>query len=406
MPSKPNEPPLLRDDIEATRRPFAEASSLSGPPYRDPGIFAAELEEIFFSMWTCVGHRDALAAPGSFLTREIGGESVLVVGAAEHEARAFYNVCRHRGTRLIDEPDGSGLGCIRCPYHAWSYGLDGELIAAPLMDEVAGFAREDYPLSPIRLETWEGFLFVCLDDDAAPLADQMSDFPDISRFGMPTLRVGARKQYDVAANWKLICENYGECYHCPTNHPQLNPISRFSSGGDSFEGGSFCGGPMRLNEGCTTMTLTGQTDRAPIAGLDAADHGLVRYFNIYPALLLSLHPDYVLIHTIWPVDASHSRIICEWLFSPQAAEAAGFDPSDAVDFWHMTNEQDWQICERAQKGVTSRGYRPGRYQSLEETIYFFDNWYLRRMAAVLLDDEGAGAGGAPASPAPGAPAER
>ena len=387
MPRKSTEPrPLSRADVEATRRPFAEASSLAGPPYRDAGIFAAELDEIFLSMWVCAGHQDAIAAPGSFMTREIGGECALIVRDEAGQLGAFYNVCRHRGTRLIDEAEGGALDCIRCPYHAWAYGLDGELIAAPLMDAVAGFKKSDYPLVPIRLESWEGFLFVNFDDEAQPLAHQMADFPDVSRFGMSEMRRGARELYDIAANWKLVCQNYNECYHCPTNHPQLNPISHFSSGGSSFEGEGFCGGPMRLNEGCTTMTLNGKTNRLPIAGLEPEDLELVHYFNLYPAFLLALHPDYVLTHTIWPVDACHSRIVCEWLFPPEAVERDDFDPSDAVEFWHMTNEQDWQICERAQKGVRSRGYRPGRYHSLEETTYFFDNWYLRRMAPVLLGE--------------------
>jgi Rieske 2Fe-2S family protein len=400
--------------IEATVRPFAEASPLPGPPYHEPAIFAAELERIFFDMWVCAGHQDNIAAPGDYMVREIGGECALIVRDKEGVARAFYNVCRHRGTRLVDEPSekvelggpsrsgdhgnpgrrgeptastelGAGLECIRCPYHGWSYGLDGRLLAAPLMDEVAGFDKRDYPLVPIHLDTWEGFLFLNFAADPSPLADQLADFPDVSRFRMGQMRLGGRHQYDIAANWKLVCENYGECYHCPTNHPQLNPISHFRSGGNSFDGEGFCGGPMRLNEGCSTMTLNGRSERPPIAGLAGEDLRLVHYFNLYPAFLLSLHPDYVLTHTIWPIDAGRSRIICEWLFAPEAVAADGFDPSDAVEFWNMTNEQDWAICERAQKGVRSRGYRPGRYQRLEQTIYFFDSWYLRTMGPALRD---------------------
>jgi len=322
------------------------------------------------------------------VTREIGGESVLVVRGGEGSLTAFYNVCRHRGTRLIDDSAGGGIDCIRCPYHAWSYGLDGSLVAAPLMDGVSGFDKADYPLRAIRCDTWEGFVFVNFDDDAAPLGEYLADFPDISRFTMADMRLGATHEYEIAANWKLVCDNYGECYHCPSNHPQLNPISNFQSGGDSFEGASFCGGPMRLNEGCVSMTLDGQTKREPIAGLPPEDLRQVHYFNIYPAFLLSLHPDYVLTHTIWPLAAGRSFIRCEWLFTADAVARDDFDPSDAVDFWHMTNQQDWQLCERAQKGVRSRGYQPARYQGLEETIYFFDNWYLRTMEPALSGASG------------------
>ncbi len=386
-----------RREIEATRRPFAEARPLAGPPYRDRAIFEAELEVIFSGGWVCVAHQDALRAAGDFVTREIGDESVLVVRGSDDIVRAFFNVCRHRGTRLLEASNGSGLERIRCPYHAWAYGLDGALQTAPLMDGNPGFDASRFPLAPIRCETWEGFVFVCLDDTAAPLATVLSDFPDLSAYGLADLRSGATHEYEIAANWKLVCENYGECYHCPGNHPQLNPISHFRSGGNSFEGKGFCGGPMRLNDGCTTMTLDGRSSRRPLPGLEGDELRLVHYFNIYPAFLLSLHPDYVLTHTVWPLDLDRSLIRCEWLFAAEAFAQDDFDPSDAVDFWHMTNEQDWRICEQAQKGVRSRGFRPARYQSLEETIYFFDNWYLRAMESRLLGN-GAG-GGATENPA-------
>lgn len=374
-------------ELEPTLRPFENARSLPGAAYRDPDVHAAELENLFFKMWLCVGHESALGEPGDYALREIGDESALVVQDREGVARAFHNVCRHRGTRLLDGSNGRGLDRIRCPYHAWSYGLDGELVAAPLMDGVEGFDRADYPLRPIRLETWRGFLFINFNDDAPALDTHLSDFPDIARYAIGGLRLGARREYEVAANWKLVCENFGECYHCPTNHPQLNTVSDFRSGGDSFEGASFCGGPMRLNEGCTTMTMSGRTDRSPLGGLDAQDHELIHYFNIYPTLLLSLHPDYVLTHTVWPLSTGRCRIVCEWLFAPEEVAKADFDASDAVDFWHTTNQQDWEICERAQKGVSSRGYRPGPYSALEKTVYFFDRWYARAISSFLKASE-------------------
>ncbi len=384
---------LRRAELEATLRPFAEARPLAGPPYRDPRIFAAEVETLFLKMWVCVGHQSHLGSSGDYLMRELGDESVIVTRGADGSIRAFYNVCRHRGTRLLDDGAGTGLDCIRCPYHSWAYGLDGSLIAAPLMDEVDGFDKADYGLTPVRCETWNGFVFVNFDPDAAALAECLADFPDFSRFGMDRMGLGATHEYEVAANWKLVCENYGECYHCPTNHPQLNPVSHYRSGGDSFEGEYFCGGPMRLNDGCATMTMSGQTNREPIEGLEPDDLRLVQYFNIYPSFLLSIHPDYVLTHTIWPLASDRSIIRCEWLFAPEAMDRGDFDPSDAVDFWHLTNEQDWAICERAQKGVRSRAYRPGRYQGLEKTIYFFDNWYLRSMETALLGNGGDRDGG-------------
>jgi len=387
---------LMRpEQFEATRRSFDRASPLAGPPYRDPAIFAAELERIFFGTWLCAGHQGAVREPGDFIMREVGGESFVLLRDHSGALRAFYNVCRHRGTRLLDEPSGSGLDCIRCPYHAWSYGLDGALVAAPLMEDVPDFDKADYPLRALRCETWNGFAFVSFDNDAPPLAETLTDFPDVARYGIDGMRLGATHEYEIAANWKLVCENYGECYHCPGNHPQLNPVSHYRSGGKSFEGAAFCGGPMRLNDGCATMTMDGQTARAPVDGLSEEDRRLVHYFNIYPAFLLSICPDYVLTHTLWPLAVDRTLIRCEWLFPAAACDADDFDPSDAVDFWHLTNQQDWALCERAQKGVRSRGYEPARYQGLEQTIWFFDNWYLRTMEPDL---RGNGAGGSAAAP--------
>lgn len=359
------------------RRAFPEALTLPGALYHDPAIFAREQSEIFGRMWICIGRSEDLAAPGSYLTWEQDGERLLVVRGRDDRIRAFYNVCRHRGARLVQEEAGCGLHRITCPYHAWTYASDGRLVSAPEMGE--DFDRDDYPLVQARCETAMGFIFINLEEQAEPLSRYLADLPDLSRYRLQTLGRGARVSYEIEANWKLVVENYNECYHCALVHPQLHRISDARSGGPLERGDCFSGGCMHLNPGMRSMTLTGQSDYPCIPGLDAEDHRTVHYYTVYPNLLLSPHPDYLLTHTVWPLSPGRSRILCEWFFTGEALAREGFDPSDAVEFWDVTNRQDWDLCERAQHGARSRGYRPGRYNPTEKAVWAFDDWYLKHM---------------------------
>jgi len=361
---------------EEIRKPFEQASTLPGKVFHSPDICADELDRIFGRMWLAVGREEDIPEPGNYLTCDIGPESILLLRDHDGVARAFYNVCRHRGTRLGSDGEERKLKGIQCPYHAWTYGLDGCLTAAPLMEATPGFSKADYPLVPVGLDTWEGFLFVNLDESSASLTSQIAGLPDLSRFHLSALRRGKRIAYNVAANWKLIGENYNECYHCAHVHPQLQRVTHYLSGGRSRSGPNLTGGPMTLNEGCTTMTMSGTSRRSPFPDLDPEDYRNVQYFHLFPNLLLSILPDYVVTHTVWPVGTAQSRVVCEWFFSSASMAGEDFDPSDAVEFWDVTNKQDWVLCETAQKGVQSRGYRPGRYQAGERCVHDFDRWYL------------------------------
>jgi len=362
-----------------TLRPFEEAFTLPGEVYRSREILDVELDRFFSKMWLADGRDEDLLDSGDYVVREIGPESILLLRGQDGVARAFYNVCRHRGTPLVSKEQGRGLQRIQFPYHAWTYGTDGRLSAAPLMEATEGFSKADYPLVPVRLDTWRGFLFVNLDENAEPLESQLAGLPDLSRFPLAELRRGGSVRYDVAANWKIIGENYNECYHCAHVHPQVQRVTHYLSGGRGQSGTNFTGGPMTLNEGCTTMTMSGTSSRSPFPGLAPEDSREVQYFHIFPNLLLSLLPDYVVTHTVWPVETGHSRVVCEWFFAPEAVAEKDFDPSDAVEFWDLTNKQDWELCENVQKGVQSKGYRPGRYQAVERCVYDFDRWYLEHL---------------------------
>ena len=365
--------------IRATLKEFTEASTMPGRVYWAPEVFGAEMERMFSNIWLCVGHRDQLSSPGDFLTIDIGKESLILVSGGDGAIRAFHNFCRHRGTRLMTVPGGRLRSRIQCPYHAWSYGLDGSLAGAPRMEHTPGFCKEDFPLVQVRVDTFQGFVFINLHEQAEPLAESLKDFPDLSRYDLAQLRRGASKRYEVQANWKLVAENFGECYHCALVHPHLHQLTDSHVKTDSEIGICYNGGPMVLNEYCTTLTMSGVTDRPVFSGLKPEDYRLVHYYNLYPNLLLSLHPDYVLAHFLWPLDENRTQIQTDWFFAASAMESEGFDASDAVEFWDLTNKQDWGLCETAHKGLHSSGHVPGRYHSGEVCVHAFDKWYLERM---------------------------
>ncbi|HSD55404.1 MAG TPA: aromatic ring-hydroxylating dioxygenase subunit alpha [Burkholderiales bacterium] len=367
----------LAEGLAATCLPLAEARTLPRRVYTDPEVYAAEARALFARMWLCIGREEDLPDTGSFLTQVIGDERILVLRGDDGELRAFFNVCRHRGSRLVEEPCGRLRGALSCPYHAWTYALDGRLLRAPRAEP--GFRTEDFPLTQARLDVLGGFVFVNLDHNGPALGEALADLPDLGRYRLAELRRARLVEYEVAANWKVVAENYSECYHCALVHPQLNRISDMTSG--FFQSGAcFNGGPMQLREGFTTMSMTGATALAPIAGLPEADHRLVSYYLVYPNLMLGLHPQYVLVHRAWPLAPDRTRVVCEWLFPQESLTAPGFDPADMVDFWGLTNRQDWALCERVQRGAASAGYVPGPYHPTERCVHAFDKWYAEAIA--------------------------
>lgn len=380
-------PDTIPDELYAalsnTAADFAQARTPPGRLFHDSAIYEAELETIFGRMWLCVGHRSRLATPGDFFTVDLGRESIIVTMDSAGETHAFLNVCRHRGTRVSLETSGRCRGFL-CPYHAWRYDLDGSLVAAPGMEAVKGFSKDDYPLIEVALETFRGFLFINLRghsaDGLTALADSFDDFPALRRYRLDNLVRVARHEYDVASNWKLICQNYHECYHCGIAHPQLHRISDYGQLTNAESSGKlFIGGPMAIKPGFQSMTVNGMTSRAPFAGLEGDDLRTVHYFNLLPNFLLSIAPDYVLTHHVWPRGPESVFIETEWFCQPEQLDADDFDISDAEEFWDTTNQQDWQLCQNALKGLKSAHHRPGRYHPSEDCAHRFDQWYVKRM---------------------------
>jgi Rieske 2Fe-2S family protein len=371
--------------LRKTAETFAQsAKTLPQKYFVSTEIFEAEQEKIFSRQWVLVGHQRQIAEAGAFFVPEVSGESLIVARDKNGEIRGFFNVCRHRGTRLCEEKSGHSAA-IQCPYHAWTYGLDGRLMGSPHMDDVPGFDRGDYSLHPVNLDVWEGFIFVNLANDPMPLAEWFTPLAGkFAHWNLPRLRSAKRVEYDVHANWKLMFENYAECYHCPGVHPMLSKVSPYDSAENDLTEGPFLGGFMRINKG-KSLTMSGEACALPVAGTkkeeveEAEDSQQVFYYSIFPNMLLSMHPEYVMVHQLWPQAPDRTLIVCDWLFHPDAFVRPDFKPEDAIEFWDVTNKQDWHVCELSQQGIASRAYEPGPYSSRESIPAAWDREYLRQM---------------------------
>jgi glycine betaine catabolism A len=367
--------PLDAAAVEATLQPLERASMLPPRAFTDSAVLGWELATIFGEGWICAGHVSSVSEPGAYLMREIGDQSFFVIGGEDGAPRAFHNVCRHRGSRIVEDTEGRLKRLIRCPYHAWAYGFDGALRAAPKTDGLEDFDKACFGLRSLRTEVVGGLVLVDLGGDAPDLDAHVGDLIErLDLYRLSELVRGDQRSYEVEANWKAIAENYNECLHCPGVHPELNALSD-SASGETFPGaGAWCGGSMTLNEGAETMARNGgRAPRPVIAGLPDAELTSVYYFVLFPNGLISLHPDYVMLHTLWPREPGRTEVTCEWFFEPQTVAGAGFDPSDAVDFWDQVNREDWHVCELAQKGMRSRGYSAGRYTTHEGDVHAFDS---------------------------------
>ncbi|HET8953058.1 MAG TPA: aromatic ring-hydroxylating dioxygenase subunit alpha [Solirubrobacteraceae bacterium] len=365
--------PLSADEVELTLLPLERATQLPPRSFTDPGVLAWELQHVFRRGWIGACHIDQLAGRGRYVMIELGGESVLVVADEDGLPRAFVNSCRHRGSRIVDSPEGT-VRRLQCPYHAWAYGFDGTLRNAPFTEGLEDFDRACFGLKPVRLAVVEGLVLLDLSGEAPSPAEHVGDLREhLAHHRLQDLRRGARIVYEVEANWKLIAENYSECLHCPGVHPELNRLSHYLSGESVTGPGAWCGGSMTLSGDAETMAREGGINhRPPIRGLSETDLRSVYYYLLFPNVLVSLHPDYVMLHTLWPRAADRTEVVCEWYFERATMVADAFDPQDAVDFWDQVNREDWDICALNHRGLRNRDASAGRYTIQEGDVHGFD----------------------------------
>ena len=357
------------------------ARTLPREYYTSPEIFAEEATRIHGRLWNCVGRASAFANPGEYQVRTVAGESLIIVRDRGGELHAFFNICRHRGTRLCSDERGALSETIQCPYHAWTYALDGRLIGAPHMNDLEGFDKRDFPLHQAAIAEWEGFVFVNIADDPQPFAEWIAPMLGrLERFGLPALSVGHRVRYEVKANWKLVFQNYSECLHCPMIHPELNAVLPYTSGANDLTAGPFLGGYMEIRQPNESATMSGRAcGRVLSESLGADDRRRAYYYTLMPNMALSIHPDYVNFYLLTPTSVDRTIVETEWMFNPVNEGDPAFNPKDAIEFWDVTNRQDWDICERSQLGVRSSRYEPGPYSPRESIPAAWDAEYLRMM---------------------------
>ena len=353
--------------------PDGSGCMLPAAAYLDDTVLAWERTHLFAGAWVCAGRTADLAEIGSRRAVTVGDDAVLLVRGDDARLRGFYNVCQHHAHELAPCGATSHGRSIHCPYHGWRYGLDGSLLSTPRFDAPIGFDKSEHGLIPVAVEEWRGWVMVNASGDAPPLSVFLGDLDErVADYEPERLVVGATHSYELQTNWKLIVENYHECFHCPNIHPQLCSVSPPTSGENAAgQAGFWVGGWQDLMPHAVTMSLSGESPTIPLRGLRGVARRRIDYLGLLPNLLLSLHPDYVMTHRIEPLAPGRTAVECQWLFAPEAIEQQGFDPAFAVDFWDVTNRQDWSACEGVQRGIASRGYRPGPFSTDEDAVAQF-----------------------------------
>jgi glycine betaine catabolism A len=357
--------------------------------YRSERVFALEKERIFCRDWVCVGREEELAQVNAWRVLNVLGESILLLRNREGRVRAFYNVCRHRGSRLCREgapaaaqprlPGGIAAGRITCPYHQWTYDFDGRLIAAPHLTTEAEFDPKPFSLYPVGVALWGGFIFLNLTPErATPFEKSLGPVAErTARYPLAELRIGHTIRYEVAANWKIICENYNECYHCGGVHPELcEVVPAFRDrGGANLDWAR--GIPHR--DGAYTFTTSGTTRRRPFPSLNEDERVRHKGELLYPNLFVSLACDHVAVFILKPRSATHTDIDCHFLFEQFEMAKPDFDPQDTASFWDLVNRQDWAICEQVQQGITARVHERGYYAPMEDFNLDVRRYVLERL---------------------------
>ena len=357
--------------LAAALEPLGRTRMLPREAYVDPEVFAWE-QRAFFSGWLCLGRSADLAEPRQQMAVSVGAAGVLLTRAEDGALHAFANVCRHRGHELLPCGATARKAGIVCPYHAWSYRLDGSLLAAPGFRGADDFDPGEFGLVELPSREWHGWLFVDTSGRAAGFDGHVGELESIvAPYRAETLTARAGHEYEVAANWKVIVENYQECYHCSMIHPELCRVSPPDSGENLDLAGDWVGGWMSLRDEAVTMSLDGRGAGVVIDTLPERERRTVMYVALFPNLLVSLHPDYVMTHRLTPLAVDRTRVECAWLFPHQGAEDASFDPEYAVDFWDLTNRQDWAACESVQRGLASEHAVPGLLAPDEDGVQQF-----------------------------------
>lgn len=355
--------------------------------YVDADWHAHEIELIWKKQWRHVG-RAAEFRAGTMRRLNLSGENIVVARDRDGRLAAFHNVCRHRGSELCQSEEKPLAGkLIVCPYHQWSYDLDGGLVRMPYVLETPDFDKKEHGLFPVHVREWNGFVFLCLADDPPPFEDA----PDLGaaaldNWPMADLVVGHRLVRDLDCNWKIFWENYNECLHCPGIHPELCdmvPVYRraIMAENEAADWTPEMPAPAsNLKPGARTWSMNGKTCGPEFPGLTDAQRSAGYHFvTLYPTMFVVAHVDYVRAVTLTPLGPEKTRLEAIWLFPPATLAAPGFDLANVVDFASIVLQQDGDACEMNQRGLRSPKYRSGRLAPQEFDIFRFHQWVRARI---------------------------
>nr|WP_239150037.1 aromatic ring-hydroxylating dioxygenase subunit alpha [Streptomyces sp. SID13588] len=365
--------------------PDSLIATLPGSCYTDPEVFAQEQERIFETMWFCVARASELARPGAFRTVEVGRESILVARSRDNAIRAFFNVCRHRGAKLRTEESGEVSRAFQCPYHAWTYDLTGKLIAAPNLTKMPDVGRTEYGLVGVHVREWLGYVWVCLAEEPPSFEEQvigavverLGDVEPIEHYDIDNLAVGKRIVYDVKANWKLIIENFMECYHCATIHPELTEV--LPEFADGYAAQYYVGHGAEFGSDIQGFTVDGTEGLDRIPGVSPDQDRRYYAITVQPQVFINLVPDHVIFHRMYPVAADRTIVECDWLYLKDVVDS-GRDVSRSVELFDRVNRQDFDACERCQPAMSSRLYaKGGVLVPSEHHIGAFHEWVQERL---------------------------
>jgi Rieske 2Fe-2S family protein len=374
---------LLTERIQQRRKGF----SLEGDFYNSPEFYKLDMERIFFRQWLYAGHVSLIPNVGDFFTMEIDGESI-IISRAESGVHAFFNVCRHRGARLVQKTCGSTRAFV-CPYHHWTYGIEGELRQAPHMPK--SLCKADYGLPPVWVEEWQGLIYINLSPQkpTETVAERLAVVErEIQSHDLSHTKIIKTHQYTVPANWKLIMENYRECYHCRAAHPQFVatvPVKQLEANRGQTDSRplktnktSFTKFPLR--EGAVSQTVDGAGVSTPLGVLRSTDT-LVHSLVFYPGHAWVFGLDYGMAYGLAPQSEHETQVTAHWYVNERAVEKKDYDPEKVAEFWDITNRQDWFLSTINQQGIRSRRYTPGPYSpDLEDDVEHFVNSYLEMLS--------------------------
>ncbi|MGB3495926.1 MAG: aromatic ring-hydroxylating dioxygenase subunit alpha [Elainellaceae cyanobacterium] len=387
-------PKLKREDFthEAsyaqTRLPLYEAKSLFTNAYSDPEFYVLEQERVFATSWVAVGYLNQVAEPGQMMVTEVAGQSVVVTRDQTHQLRAYYNVCRHRGSQLVLKEGQSKR--FQCPYHGWQYNLKGDCTAMPMFDQGrAGKAcqrltEQDTNLLPVRVETWGFLIFINLDAEAMPLATWLGDLPQrLAGYGLEHWQVGRQQDFSLKSNWKLIAENFMEYYHLPWVHPELAQVSRVEDHYREQGPGMYTG--MRTTPVSANTDAGGWQGLPLMAELSELEKMTGRFICLFPNVCFSLLPNHAFAMILNPRSCDFTLESTAIILPPGTAETEGVGAAldELMTFWQMVNQQDVDIVEVVQQGLGNLAYPGGRFSDpFEEPLHRFQNMVIDRMVGI------------------------